>query len=215
MGRDLKATLDTIYRDGAIVGRRGVACDSGPDSDNPVLRELSPMLDDILRHLTGTFVALKMLSLVYHQLCQKQQKILKRTDGVGITQEFVKPVMQRMRAAQLKTPRLACMLVTWKFEYRQGLSPQEQESHRWTRRQIDASKGKAKGWFTEDMWLYLVCAHTYLLVPCGPDGHGYRIQRCRTRVGNAVGSADGDGGALLYRTGLTSIGSGIVSSSLG
>lgn len=35
--------------------------------------------------------------------------------------------------------------------------------------------------FTKHMRLFLVCAQTYRLVPCGPNGQGYDIHEVRER----------------------------------
>lgn len=83
---------------------------------------------------------------------------------------------------ELDTPRFACVLLRWEFEQPEGLSPDEQSPSNWIRR--------LKSWQAHDLTvgesnvakeerLFLVCAHTFRLVPCGKNGQGYGIRTHR------------------------------------
>lgn len=81
------------------------------------------------------------------------------------------------RAEKFDTPRLAFVLSPWDFDQDVGLSQREQDGATWLSK-LEAGVDK-KGWFKTNMRLFLVCAHTHRLVPCGPLGQGYSVQHVR------------------------------------
>lgn len=95
------------------------------------------------------------------------------------------------RAEGVDTPRYCCVLPPWPFEdEEEGLSPAEQNPLTWMHRLREwqlGSRREGKGFFTKETRLFLVCARTYRLVPCGPKGQGYVIRQLRKRVAG-VGS---------------------------
>ncbi|CAN0315441.1 unnamed protein product [Ectocarpus sp. 6 AP-2014] len=104
-------------------------------------------------------------------------------DGVMGRLDFLVVMMMAMRRDGFETPRRACVLPPWNFAQGHGLSAEEQAPERWVKRlgqwrEDDFNQGK--GVFKKKMRLFLVCAATHRLVPCGPNGQGYDIQRPRT-----------------------------------
>ncbi|CAM9593028.1 unnamed protein product [Ectocarpus sp. 13 AM-2016] len=104
-------------------------------------------------------------------------------DGVMGRLDFLVVMMMAMRREGFDTPRRACVLPPWDFAQDHGLSDQEQAPDFWVKRlgqwQEDDFK-QGKGVFKKKMRLFLVCAATHRLVPCGPDGQGYDIQHSRS-----------------------------------
>lgn len=110
-------------------------------------------------------------------------------DGVMGKLDFVVTMLMAHRSEEFDTPRQACVLPPWKFAQASGLSEEEQMPSVWVQRleewrEDDFKEGK--GFFTKKKLLFLVCAQTHRLVPCGPNGQGYDIQRVRTWFRNSV-----------------------------
>ncbi|CAM9557099.1 unnamed protein product [Ectocarpus sp. 12 AP-2014] len=104
-------------------------------------------------------------------------------DGVMGRLDFLVGMMMAMRREEFDTPRRACVLPPWDFVQPHGLSDEEQAQECWVKRlgqwrEDDFKQGK--GVFKKKMRLFLVCAATHRLVPCGPNGQGYDIQRPRS-----------------------------------
>ncbi|CAM9180095.1 unnamed protein product, partial [Ectocarpus fasciculatus] len=109
--------------------------------------------------------------------------IIDADDGVMGKLDFLVVMMMAMRRDGFDTPRRACVLPPWVFAQGHGLSDEEQAPDGWVKRlrewrEDDFKQGK--GVFKTKMRLFLVCAVTHRLVPCGPNGQGYDIQRPRT-----------------------------------
>ncbi|CAM9686810.1 unnamed protein product [Ectocarpus fasciculatus] len=109
--------------------------------------------------------------------------IIDADDGVMGRLDFLVVMMMAMRRDGFDTPRRACVLPPWDFALGHGLSDEEQAPECWVKRlgewrEDDFKQGK--GVFKTKMRLFLVCAVTHRLVPCGPNGQGYDIQRPRT-----------------------------------
>lgn len=103
--------------------------------------------------------------------------------GAMKRQDFLVAMLMAVRREGFDTPRQACVLPPWKFTEAHGLSEDEQSPEVWlTRlkewREDDFKEGK--GFFKKKKRLFLVCALTHRLVPCGPNGQGYDIQHART-----------------------------------
>lgn len=106
-------------------------------------------------------------------------------DGVMGKLDFVVTMLMADRSEEFDTPRQACVLPPWKFAQARGLSEEEQMPEVWVKRleewrEDDFKEGK--GFFRKNKLLFLVCAQTHRLVPCGPNGQGYDVQRVRTWV---------------------------------
>lgn len=109
-------------------------------------------------------------------------------DGVMGRLDFVVAMLMEERREGVDTPRYACVLPPWEFTNAHGLSECEQQPEVWVKRleewQDDDFKA-GKGLFKKKKRLFLVCAHTHRLVPCGTNGQGYDIQQPRTWFKNA------------------------------
>lgn len=104
-------------------------------------------------------------------------------DGTMERLDFIVTMLMAVRSDPFDTPRHACILPPWHFSKACGLTEDEQMPEVWVRRlqewqEDDFKEGKA--FFKKKKRLFLVCAHTHRLVPCGPNGQGYDIQQTRT-----------------------------------
>lgn len=121
-------------------------------------------------------------------LTEMFDKVVSR-NGVSTGMETLTRIVKAMRADDFDTPRLACVLPPWEFKLSEGLSEDEQSRDGWTGRlskwqENDFKEGK--GFFKKKARLFLVCAHTYRLVPCGTKGQGYEICSFRKWVTVAI-----------------------------
>lgn len=103
--------------------------------------------------------------------------------GAVKTRDFLVAMLMAVRLEGFDTPRQACVLPPWKFAKVRGLSEDEQSPKVWLKR-LDEWREEGfkegKGFFKKRKRLFLICAHTHRLVPCGPNGQGYDIQQLRT-----------------------------------
>lgn len=104
-------------------------------------------------------------------------------DGVMGKLDSLVTMMMAVRREGFDIPRRACVLPPWKFAEAHGLSEAEQSPEVWVKRleewrEDDFKEGK--GFFKKKKLLFLVCAQTHRIVPCGPNGQGYDIQQLRT-----------------------------------
>lgn len=104
-------------------------------------------------------------------------------NGVVLNAEILAHTLGDLRREEIDTPRLACILPEWSFKLPEGLTEEEQDPARWRKRldewrDSDFKRGRAT--FTRKMRLFLLCAHTYRLVPCGSQGQGYEVRRSRS-----------------------------------
>lgn len=134
-----------------------------------------------------------------HQLAQHDQEVqgalggihmrlhevIAADDGLMNRFDFVVIMLMALRGERIDTPRQACILPPWDFANPSGLSDDEQKPESWTQRlrewQDDGFE-QGKGVFHTDKRLFLVCAQTHRLVPCGPSGHGYDLGHARKWV---------------------------------
>ncbi|CAN0116160.1 unnamed protein product, partial [Ectocarpus fasciculatus] len=96
--------------------------------------------------------------------------------------DFLVAMVMAERAEQISAPRYVCVLPSWNFTESRGLSPQEMDPTVWTTRFADWRDDDfkdGKGFFETEMRVFPVCAFSGELVPCGHDGHGYRVKRAR------------------------------------
>lgn len=114
---------------------------------------------------------------------QRISQSIDADDGVMGTLDSLKAMLMAVRREGIDTPRQACVLPPWKFAKAHGLSEDEQKPDVWINRlkewrEDDFKEGK--GFFKKKKRLFLVCAQTHRLVPCGRNGQGYDIQQPRT-----------------------------------
>lgn len=98
--------------------------------------------------------------------------------------EFLETMIMAQQAEGFDIPRHCCILPPWAFDGIEGLSPAEQNPLNWMQRLREWQQGSKEGTglFTMKTHLFLVCAHTFRLVPCGPKGQGYVIRQMRSWV---------------------------------
>lgn len=125
-----------------------------------------------------------------HSQLREVLEFIKSDDGV---QEGQGPLMQMLKAIrgdQFDTPRLACVLPPWEFEQSEGLSVEEQSPRGWIgrlKKWRDNGFREGKGWFIREERLFLICAQTCRLVPCGAKGQGYELRAFRRWVDKTIG----------------------------
>ena len=113
-------------------------------------------------------------------------------DGVMGKLDFLVAMLMAVRGEGFDTPRQACVLPPWKFAKAHGLSEEEQSPEVWVKRLqewLDDDCREGKGFFKKKKRLFLVCAQTRRLVPCGPTGQGYDIEQPRTWFRMSVSAA--------------------------
>lgn len=120
---------------------------------------------------------------------KRLEAIIDADTGTMGKQDFLVAMLMAMRSEGFDTPRQACVLPPWNFAQTYGLSEHEQTTEVWVKRldewrEDDFKQGK--GVFRKKKHLFLLCAHTHRLVPCGPKGQGYDIQQLRTWVRKSV-----------------------------
>ena len=111
------------------------------------------------------------------------EEIIGADDDMMEKVDFVVTMLMAVRSDPFDTPRRACVLPPWKFAKTRGLSEDEQRPEVWVKRQDEWREGdfkEGKGITKKKKRLFLVCAHTHRLVPCGPNGQGYDIEQPRT-----------------------------------
>lgn len=123
-------------------------------------------------------------------------------------------MLTNLRAETYDTPRLACVLRPWEpFDLPEGLSSREQDPTIWASKLEEDILKKNERYFKKNMRLFLVCALTHRLVPCGPLGQGYRLQHVRKWVKKTARVAD-----MMLRITLASLcgalGAGLASTAL-
>lgn len=109
-------------------------------------------------------------------------------DGVRSKIDFMVTMLMAVRGEGTDTPRLACVLPPWTFALSSGLSEDEQKPEAWIERLDKWREGDFKdgtGLFEKKSRLFLVCAYSHRLVPCGHNGQGYKIKYLRKWVGKA------------------------------
>ncbi|CAN0044686.1 unnamed protein product [Pylaiella littoralis] len=120
---------------------------------------------------------------------RRLEAIIDADTGAMKKQHFLVAMLMAMRSEGFDTPRQACVLPPWKFAQTYGLSEHEQTPEVWVKRldewrEDDFKQGK--GVIRKKKHLFLLCAHTHQLAPCGPKGQGYDVQQLRTWVRKSV-----------------------------
>lgn len=161
-----------IEIEGLLDGARGSTDDAA--KSQPSVRDLQHQLEqqhEDVREWVGTLGDRRVAD------------VIDADDGVMGRLDFVVAMLMAMRKEGSDTPRHACVLPPWKFKEAHGLSEDEQMPGTWVKRLEEWQEGDfkdGKGVFKKKKRLFLVCAHTHRLVPCGPSGQGYDIQQPRT-----------------------------------
>lgn len=123
---------------------------------------------------------------------QRVSQNIDADDGVMGTLDCLKAMLMAVRREGIDTPRQACVLPPWKYAKAHGLSEDEQKPEVWIKRlqewrEDDFKEGK--GFFKKKKRIFLVCALTHKLVPCGPNGQGYDTPQPRTWLRICIGMA--------------------------
>lgn len=94
--------------------------------------------------------------------------------------ELAVTMLMAERADEVETPRQACVLPGGYAQFGNWDNLRKPEVWTKTLEEWVASGYKAgKEFWKRRMRLFLVCAHTHQLVPCGHNGRGYKVQRYR------------------------------------
>lgn len=186
MKQDIRHTLESIRR------QRVVPVDERDHASSDAHEEKGNDFHSSQRTLADETTLLQRLDIGQQELVQGQQRLMQicgaiktQGDDSRAVLDFVKDMAKALRADQFEAPRLACLLPPWGFERSRGLSPTEQHPQTWKSRVQEGIK--KKGFFTKSMRLFLVCAKTYRLVPCGFHGQGYEIEELRDLVKRTFG----------------------------
>lgn len=142
----------------------------------------------------------QLVGHLQHQLEQNQEDvrgwlgevleaIVDADAGAMKQREFLIAMLMKVRSEGFDTPRQACVLPPWNFAQPHGLSEHEQSPKVWKKLleewlEDDFKQGKGVIW--KNKRLFLLCAHTHRLVPCGPNGQGYDIKQLRTWVRKSI-----------------------------
>lgn len=186
MKQDMGHTLERIRR------QRGVPVDERDHVSSDAHEEKCDEFHASPRTLADEKTLLQRLDIGQQELVKGQQRLMQicsaiksQGDDSRAVLDFVKDMAKALRADQFEAPRLACLLPPWSFARSRGLSPTEQHPRTWKSRLQEGVK--KKGFFTKSMRLFLVCAKTYRLVPCGFHGQGYQIEELRDLVKKTFG----------------------------
>ena len=109
-------------------------------------------------------------------------------DGLMGRLDFLVTMLMAVRGDKVDTPRQAVVL-PGNYAEPPALWSELRKPEEWTKtledwRESDFQAGK--GVWKKKMRLFLICAQTHQLVPCGHNGRGYDVQRYRKWVGMTV-----------------------------
>ncbi|CAM9180685.1 unnamed protein product, partial [Laminaria digitata] len=171
---DMKEDLETVLRSAA----------GGPHGRNLRYQDwtnLELKVDDIQRRLGGhdrdVLGGLEATNA-------KMAELLAADDGVMGRLDFLVAMLMTVRGDKVDIPRHACLL-PGNYAEPHGLSDDLRRPEMWTGKVEewrDSDFEAGKGVWKRKMRLFLICAHTHQLVPCGHNGRGYDIQRIRKWV---------------------------------
>lgn len=197
--------MNDMKEDLAIVLRSEVASTaSGPhgrDGQYQVWQNLLHAVKDIQRRLGGVERG------VLRGLDANVMELLAADDGVMGRLDFLASMLMTIRGDQVDTPRQACLL-PGNYAQPHGLSDELRRPEVWKKnveewRESGFEAGKTV--WKKQMRLFLICAHTHQLVPCGHNGRGYDIQRVREWVRMTVDVAQ-----FALQVTLASLATGVV-----
>ncbi|CAM9393730.1 unnamed protein product, partial [Laminaria digitata] len=182
---DLKEDLETVLRSAGAAGASGP---QGQDGQHQDWKNLQLTVEDIQRRLEGderdVLRGLETTIGGLNASNAKMAELLAADDGVMERLDFLEAMLMTVRGDKVDTPRHACLL-PGNYAEPHGLSDELRRPEVWTRkveewRESDFEAGK--GVWKKKMRLFLVCAHSHELVPCGHNGRGYDIQSVRKWV---------------------------------
>jgi len=162
------------------------------------LKSVDPELLLEMRQIKSTIETLQLQqSTMSSEWSQKVNSVMESVveNYVMGPLDFLVEMMMAALRDKISAPRMACVLPPWKFAKSRGLTEEEMAVERWTQRYIQWQDGyfkEGKGFLKTEMRLFLLCAHSKELVPCGHDGQGYRVVRSRkwvrytTRLANVL-----------------------------
>ena len=154
----------------------------GQDELSPDWDNLQRIVEEILEAKVGGVEA--KMGGVEAKMSEMAAAMLAADDGVRETLDVVVTMLMAVRGDKVDTPRQACVL-PGDYADLHGLTDELRNPKVWTKKLeewIESDFKAGKGVWKKKMRLFLVCAHTHELVPCGHDGRGYDIQRFRQWV---------------------------------
>ncbi|CAN0505917.1 unnamed protein product, partial [Laminaria digitata] len=103
--------------------------------------------------------------------------------GMAETQGEMKTILMAAQGDKVETPRQVCILPGHYAQ--EGLTDSMRDPLVWKTKRAEFDQGDfevEKTIFTKNLRLFLVCARTEQLVPCGHDGRGYEVRIIRDRA---------------------------------
>lgn len=96
-------------------------------------------------------------------------------DELRGTTDLLDELTKSTSSDQRNAPSLACMLPPWNFKRKNGgLTLDEQLPEAWISKLKERAEFEVTRWFNSETMILLVCSQTFRLVPCGPNGQGYK-----------------------------------------
>ena len=176
--------------------------------ERDVLRGLGERIDELDEKLTERVDELDAKRTErMDELDAKLTDLLAPDDGVMGRLDVLVAMLMTVRGDQVDTPRHACLL-PGNYAQPHGLSDELRRPEVWKKnveewRESGFEAGKTV--WKKQMRLFLICAHTHQLVPCGHNGRGYDIQRVREWVRMTVDVAQ-----FALQVTLASLATGVV-----
>ena len=165
----------------SVLPSAGTPAASGQDEPCSDWENLKRTLEEIQANMGGMEAE---VGRVKAQIAEMAADMVAADDGVRETLDVVVTMLMALRGVTVDTPRQACIL-PGVYAEPHGLTNDLRHPTVWTRKLeewIDSDLKAGKGVWKKKMRLFLVCAHTQELVPCGHDGRGYDVQRFRKWV---------------------------------
>ena len=165
----------------SVLPSAGTPAASGQDEPCSDWENLKRTLEEIQANMGGMEAE---VGRVKAQIAEMAADMVAADDGVRETLDVVVTMLMAVRGDTVDTPRQACVL-PGDYAEPHGLTNDLQHPKVWTKKLeewIESDLKAGKGVWKKKMRLFLVCAHTQELVPCGHDGRGYDIRRARKWV---------------------------------
>ena len=165
----------------SVLPSAGTPAASGQDEPCSNWENLKRTLEEIQANMGGMEAE---VGRVKAQIAEMAADMVAADDGVRETLDVVVTMLMAVRGEKVDTPHQACIF-PGDYAEPHGLTNDLRHPTVWTRKLeewIDSDLKAGKGVWKKKMRLFLVCAHTQELVPCGHDGRGYDVQRFRKWV---------------------------------
>ena len=165
----------------SVLPSAGTPAASGQEEPCSDWENLKRTLEEIQANMGGMEAE---VGRVKAQIAEMAADMVAADDGVRETLDVVVTMLMAVRGEKVDTPHQACIL-PGDYAEPHGLTNDLRHPTVWTRKLeewIDSDLKAGKGVWKKKMRLFLVCAHTQELVPCGHDGRGYDVQRFRKWV---------------------------------